>query len=85
MHADLRGSGVKVQLTNPGFIRTRLTERNDFAMPQIMEPEDAARRVFEHMQTDRFKTSFPSPFAWLFRGGQLLPDRLWYGMFGKGA
>ena len=85
MYADLRRSGVKVQLANPGFIRTRLTELNDFHMPQIMEPEDAAQRIFDHMQTDRFKTSFPNPFGWVFRGGQFLPDGLWYGLFGKGG
>ncbi|MGR3542353.1 MAG: SDR family NAD(P)-dependent oxidoreductase [Hasllibacter sp.] len=82
MHADLRGTGVQVQLANPGFIRTRLTEKNDFSMPQIMEPEAAARHMFDFMGTDRFKTSFPSPFAWLFRWGQILPDWAWYRLFG---
>ena len=83
LHADLRGSGVEVQIANPGFIRTRLTEKNDFAMAQIMEPEDAARRMFEFMGTDSFKTSFPQPFASLFRYGQFLPDWAWYGMLPK--
>jgi short-subunit dehydrogenase len=81
LHADLRGSGIAVQLANPGFIRTRLTAQNDFDMPFIMEPEDAARRMFEHMGSDRFKTSFPWLFSLLFRGGQMLPDALWYRMF----
>jgi len=82
MQADLRGSGVRVQLANPGFIRTRLTDLNDFRMPFLMEPEAAARRVFEHMQTDRFSCSFPAPFAWLFRLGRLLPDWAYYRLFG---
>lgn len=83
MYADLRKTGVKVQVVNPGFIRTRLTDQNDFKMPQIMEPEAAAREVFEHMMTDSFKKSFPAPFAWLFRGGQFFPDWLWYRIFSK--
>ncbi len=81
LYADLRESGITVQVANPGFIRTRLTEKNTFAMPQVMEPEAAARHMFEHMNTEAFKTSFPSPFAWLFRWGQFLPDWAWYRLF----
>lgn len=84
LYADLRGTGITVQVANPGFIRTRLTAKNDFAMPQVMEPDAAARMMFEHLCTDDFKLSFPKPFAWLFRGGQLLPDALWYRIFGRG-
>ncbi len=82
MQADLRGSGIRVQLANPGFIRTRLTDLNEFRMPSIMEPQDAARRLFDHMQTDRFACSFPAPFAWMFRLGRLLPDWLYFRLFG---
>lgn len=81
LHADLRGSGVDVQLANPGFIRTRLTAKNDFRMPSLMEPQDAAQAMFEHMTTDHFKTSFPIPFAWVFRLSQFLPDWAYYRLF----
>ena len=36
---DLKDTDVEVQLLNPGFIKTRLTDKNDFKMPAIMEPE----------------------------------------------
>ncbi len=81
LYADLRKSGIAVQLANPGFIRTRLTAKNDFTMPFIMEPERAAQIMFRHMQSGRFKVSFPTVFSWLFRGGQFLPDWLYYRMF----
>jgi len=81
LYADLRGTGVKVQLVNPGFIRTRLTAQNDFNMPSIMDPDAAAREMFEHMTSDSFKKSFPFGFSLLFRLGQFLPDGLWYRMF----
>lgn len=84
MHADLRGTGVEVQVANPGFVRTRLTERNDFAMPFLMEPDEAALRMVEFMSGTRFKTSFPGPFAALFRVGQVFPDWLWYRLFARG-
>lgn len=76
LQADLRGSNVRVQVINPGFIRTRLTQKNEFKMPQILEPEDAARRCLRAMQGGRFSTSFPAPFSWVFTLGRLLPRRL---------
>lgn len=82
MQADLRTSPIQVQVINPGFIKTRLTEKNDFNMPFIMEPEAAAREVFEHMNTDDFKKSFPTVFSWMFRLSQFMPDWMYYRLFG---
>lgn len=81
LYADLRGSGVKVQLANPGFIATRLTAKNDFSMPFLMQPEEAAAHMLRLMQSPRFKASFPTLFSWLFRLGNLLPDWAYYRIF----
>ena len=81
LYADLWRTGVRVQLANPGFIRTRLTDKNDFKMPALMEPDAAAQKMFEHMNSTRFRMSFPSPFAWVFRIAQLLPDAIYYRLF----
>ncbi len=78
MRHDLAGSGVTVRIVNPGFIRTRLTDKNGFRMPMLMEPEDAARRVLRAMARRRFRTDFPAPFSWAIRGFDLLPDLLVY-------
>ena len=83
MQADLRTSPIEVQLVNPGFIKTRLTEKNDFNMPFIMSPEDAANEVFDHMNTDMFKKSFPMMFSWVFRLSQFMPDWMYYRLFGS--
>jgi short-subunit dehydrogenase len=83
MQADLRTSPIDVQLINPGFIKTRLTDKNDFTMPFIMSPEDAAKEVFEHMNTDTFKKSFPMLFSWVFRLSQFMPDWMYYRLFGS--
>lgn len=81
LHADLRGSGIKVQLGNPGFIRTRLTDKNDFKMPFLMESDEAAAHMMRLMRGNRFKSSFPTVFSWLFRGAQFLPDWAYYRLF----
>jgi len=81
MHADLRKTGVQVQVINPGFIKTQLTEKNDFKMPFLMEPEKAAHEVYEHMCSDSFKRDFPYGFSLLFRLGRFLPDWLYYRLF----
>ncbi|SIT87550.1 NADP-dependent 3-hydroxy acid dehydrogenase YdfG [Yoonia rosea] len=83
MQADLRTSPIEVQLINPGFIKTRLTDKNDFTMPFIMSPEDAAKEVFEHMNTENFKKSFPMLFSWVFRLSQFMPDWMYYRLFGS--
>jgi hypothetical protein len=52
-----------VQVANPGFIKTRLTDKNDFKMPFLMEPEDAAEDMIRADALDRFKISFPWAFG----------------------
>ena len=42
---DLRGTGVKLQLINPGFVKTPLTDKNDFAMPFLVSAEEAAQSI----------------------------------------
>ena len=81
MYCDLRKTGVQVQVCNPGFIKTQLTAKNDFNMPFIMTPQEAADQMFAHMNTQRFKKSFPRLFSLVFRGAQFLPDWLYYRVF----
>lgn len=82
MQADLRGTKVQVRLVNPGFIKTRLTDKNDFEMPQIQTPDEAADHVIAAMRGRRFQVSFPTPFAWLFSVlGRYLPRSLFLRLF----
>lgn len=81
MYADLRLTGVDVQVANPGFIKTQLTDKNDFNMPFIMEPSEAADVMVHHMRHGGFKRSFPTLFSLVFRGSQFLPDWLYFRIF----
>lgn len=78
MRFDLKGTGVTVRLVNPGFIMTRLTEKNSFRMPMLMTPEAAAERVLSAMKKHRFRTDFPAPFSWAMRCLACAPDFLVY-------
>lgn len=82
IHADLHRTNVKVQLVNPGFVKTRLTDKNTFRMPFIMDTEQAAVQVIAAMRSNRFQTNFPRAFSWLFRAGNFLPAGLYYRIFG---
>jgi short-subunit dehydrogenase len=81
LRMDLHDTGIKVQIANPGYIRTRLTEKNDFRMPAIMEPEVAAQEIWEHMGTDSFSKSFPFGFSLIFRLSNFLPDWAYFRIF----
>ena len=81
LYADLRHTGVRVQLANPGFIKTRLTDQNDFTMPFLMTPEYAACQILNLMQSRRFKHNFPRVFSWAFRASQFMPDWMYYRLF----
>lgn len=84
LQADLARTNVTVQLVNPGFIRTRLTAKNDFSMPFLMEPEEAAAHVLRAIRKGRPASSFPAVFSWLFRAGRLLPTAAWNRIFARG-
>jgi len=83
LQIDLAKTGVDVQLVNPGFIKTRLTDKNEFTMPFIMEPEAAAQEIFEHMNSTRFAKSFPALFSLFFRLGRVLPEWLQLRLFAR--
>ncbi len=81
LRADFWRTGVKVQLFNPGYIRTRLTEKNDFRMPFLMTPEAAATTLRKGMEARAFKKDFPLAFSLIFRLGRFLPATIYYRLF----
>lgn len=75
---DLDRWGVKTQLVCPGFVRTPLTDKNDFPMPFLMEVEDAARRLYRGMQGAAFEITFPRRFTVLMKKLAMLPYALYF-------
>ena len=78
LRIDLPAPNFNVQLMNPGFIKTRLTDKNTFAMPHLMTPDAAAGYVLKAMRGTRFRNNFPPAFAWRFRLAGILPDWLYF-------
>ncbi|MDJ0950973.1 MAG: SDR family NAD(P)-dependent oxidoreductase [Alphaproteobacteria bacterium] len=77
LRPDLARYGVTLQVANPGFVRTPLTDRNEFAMPFLMDVEDAAQAFTKGLESDRFEIVFPRRFAYLMKLLRVLP----YGAF----
>lgn len=65
--------GIKLQLVNPGFVKTPLTARNEFPMPFLMPVDAAVRALVDGLASDRFEIAFPRRFALLIRLLNLLP------------
>lgn len=83
LYFDLQGSGVKIQLINPGFVRTPLTDKNDFAMPALMEPDEAAKRVVQGLLSKRFEIVFPRRFVYWLKLFRLLPYSWYFKLVGR--
>ncbi len=77
LRADLAPSGVVVQWVSPGFVRTELTDNNSFAMPFMVEADEAARAIADGITSSRPEIVFPLPMAATMKLLQLMPHRLW--------
>ncbi|MGE0723281.1 MAG: SDR family NAD(P)-dependent oxidoreductase [Alphaproteobacteria bacterium] len=82
MRPDLARAGVAIQLVNPGFVRTPLTDRNRFPMPFLMDAERAARQFRRGLEGRRFEIVFPRRFAWLLKLMRILPYGLYFRLVG---
>ena len=74
---DLRPKGVGVSLVNPGFVDTPLTAQNQFTMPSLITPEQAALAIVRGWERGVFESHFPKRFTGVLRLMRCLPYR-WY-------
>ncbi len=76
LRADLAAEGIEVVVVSPGFVRTPLTDRNDFSMPFIIEAEDAAQRIRTGLERGKTEIAFPRRFIWTLKLFSALPQGL---------
>lgn len=67
---------VDVRLVSPGFVRTRLTAKNSFAMPALITADEAARQVLAGLRGKAFEIHFPRRFTLAMKLLRLLPYRI---------
>ena len=77
LHLDLAPKGIGVWVINPGFVATQLTAKNDFSMPALLTPEQAAIAAVDGFKSANFEIHFPKRFSRLLKLLALLPYR-WY-------
>ena len=75
LRAELRGSALTVHTVSPGYLRTALTAGNRFAMPGLMEPDEAATQLLQAVARGREHIVLPRRIGWLSRALSLLPAR----------
>ena len=83
LYPEMRASGVSVSVINPGFVETPLTAQNDFEMPFLMKPEDAARRTIEGLAAGRFEVAYPRRFVAILKSVRLLPYPLFFRLISR--
>jgi NAD(P)-dependent dehydrogenase (short-subunit alcohol dehydrogenase family) len=77
LHLDLAPQGIGVWVINPGFVATPLTAKNDFAMPALLTPEQAALATVDGLKTGKFEIHYPKRFTRVMKLLALLPYG-WY-------
>ncbi len=82
---DLDKLGVMTNVICPGFVRTPMTDRNDFPMPFIMEPAEAADRIVAGLKRGGFEIAFPAPTVYFLKFLRLLPAALFFSAVGLAA
>lgn len=75
LYCDLHSRNINVYLINPGFVKTELTEKNNFLMPALQTPEQAAAAIIKGMQKGQFEIHFPRRFTNILKLLQMMPYR----------
>ena len=63
LYLDLEPKGIGVRVINPGFVATPLTAQNDFAMPALLSPQDAAEATLRGFAGSAFEIDYPKRFT----------------------
>lgn len=75
LRVDLVGEPIDITLVRPGFVKTPLTDRNDFPMPFAQTTAEAAEKIIKGISKRYWLVQFPWPLVWLMNSIACLPLR----------
>lgn len=78
LYLDLHAQGIGVSVINPGFVATPMTAHNDFSMPALLTPEQAAQEMIAGWESGAFEIHFPRRFTLWLKLLRHLPHALYF-------
>ncbi len=76
LRIELKPYNVKVITVRPGFVKTPMTDKNEFFMPFLMEPDKAADIIVKRIIKGKSRIQFPLPISLAVRILRIIPDSL---------
>jgi len=84
LYFDFKRSNVRVCLVSPGFIKTPMTDKNDFKMPFLKTTEYAAEKIYDGLiNKNVFEIDFPKSLTLILKVLSFLPSKIYFGLIGK--
>ena len=85
LNFDMLKKNVRVSLVSPGFIKTPMTDQNDFPMPMIKSPEFAAEQIYIGLtKKTGFEIHFPKTFTYFLKFLRILPNSIYFKLIDLG-
>ena len=82
LNFEMRKINVKVSIINPGFIKTAMTDKNDFWMPMLRPSKFAAEKIYIGLiKDDTFEINFPKPFTTFMKFLGILPYKIYFKIY----
>ena len=78
LYFDFGRHNVRISLVSPGFIKTPMTDKNEFKMPFLKTPEFAADKIYNGLVNgSNFEIDFPKELTLILKLLKILPNRLY--------
>ena len=84
LYFDFKRFNVRVCLVSPGFIKTPMTDKNDFKMPFLKTPEFAADQIYDGLiNKNIFEIHFPKALTLTLKFLSFLPSKIYFKLIGR--